>query len=416
MLRRYLITMCSRRSLTFLFYINLCLLGIVLIVVYDLKMTADKPNAQKAYDRWKKIRSDFDAYNKERARQDAYLMKKGRQMDAVVGFDYFNKHKEKSGEEKSHDTANDLIFTANKFAPLNFVPKVPLISDSDIVPYISDNITKEYLKLLPRTYKEKIVILTPVCDVSKLLKNYMEQLAKLSYPHDLISVYFGEDSSSDRTFDMAKLIADDLKNKHGFRDAAAFHFNVTGGIHGDWGDVHSRTSQHERRAHIAQARNRLTKIGLKKGNFDYVLWIDSDIKTLPEDLIQQLMFPNADVTVPSCLFERDDYKRNFDKNSWRETPGSLEDQKDLPKDILLVEGYTSTLRIYLPDLRGEGRIVPLDGVGGCSLLVKASCHKRGLIFPDYVFSHAIETEGLAKMAIVMGYSVVGLPFLEVFHH
>lgn len=377
-------------------------------------MSADRPNPEKAYDRWKKIRNDFDTYNKMRAKQDAYVAAKGKQMDAVVGFDYFKKEIKDAAREVADD--HKIEYSFNKHSPLNFIPSVPLNSEADLVAYISDNITKQFLKLPNKTYTERIVILTPICDVAHLLKTYMEQLAKLSYPHELISVYLGEDSSSDRTFDMAKLITEDLKNEYGFNDAAVYHFNNSGGIHGTWNDVHQRTSQFERRAHIAKARNKLTKIGLQNGNFEYVLWIDSDIKELPEDLIQQLLFPNADVVVPSCLFLSGDYKRNFDKNSWRETPGSLEDQKDLPKDILIVEGYSSTLRIYLPDLRAEGRIVPLDGVGGCSLLVKASCHRRGLIFPDYILNHAVETEGLAKMARFMGYSVVGLPFVEVFHN
>ena len=86
------------------------------------------------------------------------------------------------------------------------------------------------------------------------------------------------------------------------------------------------------------------------------------------------------------------------------------------ENSLIVEGYGSTSRIYLPDLRGEGRVVPIDGVGGCTLLVRADCHRNGLDFPETLYKHHIETEGLAKKAKDMGYSVYGLPFVEVYHY
>lgn len=398
-----------------LFYFHLVLLGVVLIIAYDTNTTPRDSDYQKAYRRWKMIRDDFDSYSKMRAKQDSYLQASGRQMDLVAGFDLLGGNRSKT--DLSESGTNRRMMYANTISnPLKYIPKVPKFSESDIVPYLSENITKKYLELPKTNYSYKIVILTPVCDVAHILNNFFKQLAKLSYPHNLISVYFGEDGSTDRTLDMATLVADDLKSNYGFRDAAAYHFNISGGVHGTWGDVHHRSSQYERRAHLAKARNMLLKIGLARGAFDYVLWIDSDIKELPTDLVEQLLFAKSDVVVPSCLFRSGEYKRTFDKNSWRETPASIEDQEHLPKDILIVEGYSETRRIYLPDLRAEGRVVRLDGVGGCALLIKANCHQRGLRFPERIYSHHIETEGLAKMADHMGFSVVGIPFVEVFHN
>jgi len=74
-----------------------------------------------------------------------------------------------------------------------------------------------------------------------------------------------------------------------------------------------------------------------------------------------------------------------------------------------------TKRLYIHDLRSNMRSVPLDGVGGCVLMVKASRHREGLNFPTIIYKHHIETEGLGKLASDMGYSVCGLPYFEVLH-
>ena len=59
--------------------------------------------------------------------------------------------------------------------------------------------------------------------------------------------------------------------------------------------------------------------------------------------------------------------------------------------------------------------IPLDGVGGVSLLVKADVHRSGINFPCYAFENQVETEGFAKMANRAGYQVVGLPNYVIWH-
>ncbi|XP_052224828.1 LOW QUALITY PROTEIN: uncharacterized protein LOC127840451 [Dreissena polymorpha] len=188
-------------------------------------------------------------------------------------------------------------------------------------------------------------------------------------------------------------------------DAGAFHFNYSGGIHGDWTVKHSQKNQLKRRAHMARARNDILSLGMKKGHFDQVLWIDSDVKYFPSDLIHQLLYARADVVVPSCLYKDGRFKKVYDRNTT-----STKYQSTLPEDMLIVEGYRKTSRLFLPDLKAEGKVVPLDGVGGsCVLMVKAECHRKGLIFPEKMYNHHIETEGLSKMATNIGFSVRGLP-------
>lgn len=82
--------------------------------------------------------------------------------------------------------------------------------------------------------------------------------------------------------------------------------------------------------------------------------------------------------------------------------------------------------------------IPLDGVGGVSLLVRADVHRKGILqlfstlvfiprfsllvtdqagvdFPIKPVDHQIETEGFAKMAKIAGYVVYGLPNYVVWH-
>ncbi|KAH3783895.1 hypothetical protein DPMN_161845 [Dreissena polymorpha] len=98
---------------------------------------------------------------------------------------------------------------------------------------------------------------------------------------------------------------------------------------------------------------------MKKGHFDQVLWIDSDVKYFPSDLIHQLLYARADVVVPSCLYKDGRFKKVYDRNTT-----STKYQSTLPEDMLIVEGYRKTSRLFLPDLKAEGKVVPLDGVGG----------------------------------------------------
>lgn len=60
-------------------------------------------------------------------------------------------------------------------------------------------------------------------------------------------------------------------------------------------------------------------------------------------------------------------------------------------------------------------VLTLDGVGGCTALVKASVHRQGAVFPSWVVDHQIETEGFAQLVKLGGGRMVGLPKYYVFH-
>lgn len=304
------------------------------------------------------------------------------------------------------------IFNTSKWN----LPPVPKNSlNNDTIGQVSFEVI-EYFTVLNRTLCQDFVvlILTPIHNSEHEMKSYVDLIKSLDYPRHLLSLSFGEDGSRDNTLAKARIAADEIKAT-GFRRADVYHLNLTGRTEDSWGFEHARGNQLQRRSHLAKARNLLLKEALR--DEDYVLWLDSDMRTAPSDLIQQMIHADKDVVSASCLFKDGRGKlRVYDKNTWRETTESLQKQKGLPKGHLIVEGYGPSMRIYLPHLRGEGkRIVPIDGVGGCSLLIKAESHRKGLHFPEKLFERHIETEGLAKMAKYMGYSVYGLPFVNVFH-
>lgn len=190
---------------------------------------------------------------------------------------------------------------------------------------------------------------------------------------------------------------------------------------------HKMENQKARRAAMARARNSLlfTTIG---PSTSWVLWLDSDIVETPPTLIQDLASHNKPIIVPNC-YQRyindkgEDSVRPYDYNSWRDSDVAQELASHMGPDEILLEGYAEiptyrTLMAMLaktgPD-KDERRLMPLDGVGGTALLVKAEVHRDGAMFPPFPFYHLIETEGFAKMARRLGFESWGLPDYLVSH-
>lgn len=61
----------------------------------------------------------------------------------------------------------------------------------------------------------------------------------------------------------------------------------------------------------------------------------------------------------------------------------------------------------------------LDGIGGCTALVRASLHRKGAVFPSWPVGNQVETEGFAQMVKMLpgaaGGRMVGLPRYYVYH-
>ena len=259
-----------------------------------------------------------------------------------------------------------------------------------------------------------ILILTPFASSAWRLGQYLKLLCTLTYPHKRISVALGHDAgvglNMTRTFEMALDTLRPYFRRVTFYELEQPPSNIS------HRQRHDKPVQRMRRRHLAQSRNELLSRAMM-GDHDWVLWLDVDLGLIPPDLIQLLLSPNQPIVTPACV----QYEpfRTYDRNTWRETARSrdhIAEQKAIyGEDFLMMEYTKETLRNRLVDLRHEGTVVPVDGVGGCCLLINASCHRQGLIFPPFVFDSHIETEGLAKMAAKMGFPVYGLPFVQVFH-
>jgi hypothetical protein len=247
--------------------------------------------------------------------------------------------------------------------------------------------------------EESVLILTPVKDAIRQLSTYVEQLLKLEYPRELISIGILESDSIDGTFDYFEAAMPQLESA--FRRAQLwkrdFGFHIPRGAQ-RW----EMPFQVERRSVLAKSRNHLLFRALE--DQQWVLWLDSDVCEYPRDLIQQMLAVKQEIVQAHCVF---DYGGpSFDLNAWRD------------------QG-----RLHMHDLREEGELVPLDSVGGTMLLVRADLHRDGLVFPPFPYGvrnpkirtnnywqGEIETEGLAMMASDMGVQCWGMPKLEVRHH
>jgi hypothetical protein len=93
----------------------------------------------------------------------------------------------------------------------------------------------------------------------------------------------------------------------------------------------------------------------------------------------------------------------------------------LSKSVILAEGYKQfpTNRKHMAIMgdrhANKDEEIPLDGIGGVNIVVKADVHRSGVNFPAYAFENQAETEGFAKMAKRAGYGVYGLPNYVVWH-
>ncbi|KAL9098498.1 MAG: hypothetical protein Q9187_009651 [Circinaria calcarea] len=180
-------------------------------------------------------------------------------------------------------------------------------------------------------------------------------------------------------------------------------------------------NQRARRSAMSRARNSLLFTTIGPGTA-WVLWLDADVVETPASLIQDLAAHDKPVIVPNCLqrYTNDEGKpdvRGYDLNSWQDSPEAAAIAKKMGPDDILLEGYgeMATYRKLMAKIAdtSEGRdqktIMPLDGVGGTALLVKAEVHRDGAMFPPFAFYHLMETEGFAKMARRLGWGCWGLP-------
>ena len=283
----------------------------------------------------------------------------------------------------------------------------------------------------PVENREHILILTPM---ARFYKGYWDNLLRLSYPHELITVGFILPKNKEGNAATTALQAQIAKTQKSGPERDRFKSIIilrqdfeTPLPSQDEVERHKMQNQKPRRAAMSKARNSLlfTTLGPQTS---WVLWLDADIVETPPTLIQDLASHDKPIITPNC-FQRFYNKekgrmdeRPYDFNNWQDSPTAQELAGKMGSDDILLEGYAemATYRALMAYMETEGAAlhqeVPLDGVGGTALLVKADVHRDGAMFPAFPFYHLIETEGFAKMAKRLNYQSTGLPNYKVRTH
>lgn len=278
--------------------------------------------------------------------------------------------------------------------------------------------------------KEQVLILTPM---SKFLPQYWDNLQKLTYDHELIELGFIIPKSAEGDEALKQLESAIKKTLKSTKDAKDQWKKITILRQDSESlksqaekDRHALAVQKERRSMMALARNSLVFTTISPYT-SWCLWMDADIIETPPTLLQDLISHDKPI-VSANVYQRytDDNGeaqiRPYDFNNWIESEDGLTIASTLKDDEIIVEGYAEMatyrpLMAHFYDANGDIRSeMPLDGVGGGALLVKADVHRDGAMFPSFPFYHLIETEGFAKMAKRLGYEVFGLPNYLVYHY
>ncbi|KAK5099570.1 Golgi mannosyltransferase complex subunit [Lithohypha guttulata] len=283
----------------------------------------------------------------------------------------------------------------------------------------------------PIKNNEKVLVLTPL---ARFYDEYWANLCALAYPHEHISLGFitpKTPQGNEATKQLQEAVNAYQKGplSQRFESVTFLRQDFEPAIVSqDEKERHKMANQASRRASMAKARNSLlfTTMG---PTTSWVLWLDGDIIETPETLVQDLTSFDKSIIVPNCFqrYSTDDGKnaiRPYDYNSWRDSDTAHELASKMGNDEILLEGYAEmptyrTLMAMLAetdDNSDKRRLMPLDGVGGTALLVKADVHRDGAMFPPFSFYHLIETEGFAKMARRLGYESWGLPNYFVYHY
>ena len=276
--------------------------------------------------------------------------------------------------------------------------------------------------------RETILILTPL---ARFYQEYWDNLLRLTYPHELITLAFMIPKSKEGNAATTQLQEQIAKTQKSGPEKKRFASIIIERQDFDppltsqnEAERHKMENQKARRAAMSKARNSLLFTTLGPST-SWVLWLDADVVETPPTLIQDLAAHDQAIIVPNCFQRFIDPKtkrraeRPYDFNSWQDSDEAKALGEQMGPDDILLEGYAEmatyrTLMAYMTTDDGDPKQeMPLDGVGGTALLVKAEVHRDGAMFPPFPFYHLIETEGFAKMAKRLGWSATGLPNYKV---
>ncbi|RFU24102.1 hypothetical protein B7463_g12237, partial [Scytalidium lignicola] len=294
-----------------------------------------------------------------------------------------------------------------------------------VVHYYMNNVTST---ADPVANMETVLILTPL---ARFYQEYWDNLLKLSYPHELITLGFIIPKNKEGNAATAALQEQVTKTQKLGPERKRFASIIIERQDFDppltsqsEAERHKMENQKIRRSAMARARNSLLYTTLGPST-SWVFWLDSDIIETPPDIIQDLAKHDKPIIVPNCFQRFKEPKTNqmeeraYDFNSWQDSQQAQSMGDAMGPDDILLEGYAemATYRNLMAHLATEDgdrdETIPLDGVGGTALLVKAEVHRDGAMFPPFPFYHLIETEGFARMAKRLGWQPYGLPNYKV---
>ena len=268
-------------------------------------------------------------------------------------------------------------------------------------------IDPEVLELAPPR-GGNVAVLVPLRDASEHIGPFLDALQAQEYPCDRIKLVFCEGDSSDGSWEKLAAAVEPVRGR--FRDIVLLQKHL--GTPLDRKNRHWPPLQRVRRSGLAKVRNHLIAHGLDASD-DWALWIDIDVWKFPGNIVETLVGAGRRIVVPNCVFYPDGC--SFDLNSFVSLPVYRDHRyyRDI-RSGLHQPPATFYGRRHLSDVRHLERI-ELDGVGGTMLLVDASLHRGGLVFPEKPYKDLVETEGFGVLAKDLGVPALGLPRVEIFH-
>jgi hypothetical protein len=201
-----------------------------------------------------------------------------------------------------------------------------------------------------RQNKEHVLILTPLKNAEPYLPRYFELIGALTYPKELISMAFLVSDTTDNTIESLKHYAISSSESNEPYHSINIYEKDFNFILPE-GDRHQFEVQAQRRKFMARSRNYLLTTALKNEHV-WVLWLDVDVVDYPATVLDDLTSLDVDVVVPNCLLKTEDGSFwGYDKNNWQETEDSINMQKTLDEEVVLVEGklssYMYSLKLFL---------------------------------------------------------------------
>ncbi|CAK4069883.1 unnamed protein product [Aphanomyces euteiches] len=186
---------------------------------------------------------------------------------------------------------------------------------------------------------------------------------------------------------------------------------------------HDDDVQKIRRRTIARYRNVALSQCLEPWH-SHVVWIDSDIISIPTYLVSKMVAAKLDILEPLCNLKHGHV--DYDLNAWegpRLTPTPEELKALHDGDTTAFVGGSGRGTRHIKDMRWH-EYHPLDSVGGTMLYVKADIHRQGVLFTThYIIGNewkhegydGIETEGLCYVAGMLGYKCYAMPQDIIIH-